>query len=193
MAEIGANVAFSALSFLPQDLRLDPYLACNFVVEIEGLLVGGFSGCTGLEVETEVENYREGGVNDYVHCFVGATKHPLLELDHGLSPIDGLWSWHQDVVAGAIRRRNGTIYLLNPLRLPVMWWNFKEALPVKWTGPMLNAQESAVAFESLQIAHHGLSRPRFATAVSGIAGELINLGATMSGGNSVGRGVGGFF
>jgi phage tail-like protein len=124
-------------------------------------------------VETEGFEYREGGVNEYVHRFAGPTKHPVLTLKHGLSPIDGLWSWHQDVVAGVIRRRNGTIYLLDRQLLPVMWWDFKEALPMKWSGPALSAAAGAVAFESVEIAHHGLSRPRLATAVAGVAGEVV--------------------
>src|SRR5690348_3587241 len=81
-------------------IRLDPYLACNFVVEIEGLLVGGFAECSGLQVESETFPYREGGVNEYVHHFVGGAKHSPLLLKRGLSLIDGLWGWHQDVVAG---------------------------------------------------------------------------------------------
>jgi hypothetical protein len=38
-------------------------------VEIEGILVGGFSECTGLQIETEVETYNEGGLNEYWHQF----------------------------------------------------------------------------------------------------------------------------
>ena len=34
---------------------------------------------------------------------------------------------------GAIHRRNGTIMLLDARQLPVMWWNFRNALPVRWS------------------------------------------------------------
>jgi phage tail-like protein len=158
-------------------LRDDPYLSCNFVIEIEGLLLGGFSECSGLQVESETFEYREGGVNDYVHRFVGPTKHPPLVLKRGLSLIDGLWGWHQDVVAGNITRRNGTIYLLSRPKLangavvPVRWWNFHAAVPVKWTGPDLQASASAIAFETVEIAHRGLSRPRLTTLSKDLASE----------------------
>jgi phage tail-like protein len=132
----------------------------HFIVEIEGLLAGGFSQCSGLQVQIEGHEYRAGGVNDYVFRFAGRTTHPPLLLKHGLSPLDGLWNWHQDTVAGVIKRRNGTIYLLDQQRLPVMWWDFQEGLPMKWTGPELSADRGAVAFESIEIVHHGLSRPR---------------------------------
>jgi len=101
--------------------------AFNFLVEIEGILAGSFSECTGLQVETEYHDYREGGLNDYVHRFAGPTKYPPLMLKHGITQIDGLWNWHQEVTQGSIKRKNGTIYLLDRMRIPVMYWNFKEA------------------------------------------------------------------
>src|SRR5262245_66029230 len=81
-------------------VRFDPYQAFNFLVEIEGVLAGSFSECTGLQVETEYFDFREGGLNDYVHRFAGPTKYPSLILKHGLTQIDGLWNWHQQVTQG---------------------------------------------------------------------------------------------
>ena len=34
---------------------LNPYTAFNFLVEIQGLVVGGFSEVSGLQAETETE------------------------------------------------------------------------------------------------------------------------------------------
>jgi phage tail-like protein len=176
MPGIGAHIGLSIATGLP-DLRVDPYQACNFIVEIEGLLVGGFTSVTGLEIEVETHEYREGGQNEFVHRFAGATRHPPLVLRHGLSPIDGLWGWHQDVAGGEITRRNGTIYLLNRSQVPVLWWHFREALPLKWGGPELQADSASVAFESLELAHRGLSRSRFATAQSAMAVAASDLAA----------------
>ena len=47
--------------------RKDPYLSFRFLVEIPGLIVGGFLDVSGLQAETEIEEKPEGGVNDYVH------------------------------------------------------------------------------------------------------------------------------
>jgi phage tail-like protein len=138
--------------------RVDPYTAFNFRIEIEGILAGAFSECTGLQVETEALTYREGGVNDYEHTFAGLTRFPRLVLKHGLTKSDGLWSWHHDVVGGKISRKNGTIYLLDAIGKQVVWWHFKEGLPIKWTGPEFRADSSGIAFESIELAHRGLSR-----------------------------------
>jgi phage tail-like protein len=171
MPSLGLNAAFGLATNL-LGVRADPYQAFNFLVEIEGLLAGGFSECSGLQVETEITEYREGGRNDYLHRFAGPTKYPPLTLKHGLTQIDGLWGWHQDVAQGQIARRNGTIYLLDKKRIPVMWWDFKEAFPVKWTGPDLRADSGNVAIESVELTHRGLSRPRLATALAGLGAEL---------------------
>src|SRR2546427_12710925 len=58
--------------------RSDPFLAFNFVVEIQSLVLGGFSDVTGLQKEIEVQDYREGGVNDYIHKLSGpyTLSHP---------------------------------------------------------------------------------------------------------------------
>jgi phage tail-like protein len=136
--------------------RKDPFQTFNFLIEIEGLVAGGFSECTGLQVETEILDYREGGQNDYIHRFAGPTKYPPLVLKHGLSDSDSLWKWHQQVVRGLIQRRNGTIHLLNARGDRVMLWHFKQAYPYKWTGPELRADSAQVAFETVELAHRGL-------------------------------------
>ena len=185
MPAIGASLGVSLAARL-RDLRVDPYPSSNFIVEIEGLVVGGFSDCTGLAIEVETEEYREGGQNDFVHRFAGATSHPPLVLKHGLSPIDGLWGWHQDVTAGTIQRRNGTIHLLSQAETPVLLWHFREALPLKWTGPELHASASAVAFESVELVHRGLTRARPTTADSAVELATSELGRAR-------QLVGGFF
>lgn len=137
----------------------DPFHAFNFFVEVEGLLVASFTECSGLQVETEVQEYAEGGLNDYTHHFRGRTKYPPLILKKGLTLNNQLWRWHQGVIEGKVERKNGTIYLLDTTHVPVIWWNFKKAFPAKWTGPELRANSSDVAIESVELVHQGLSAP----------------------------------
>jgi phage tail-like protein len=186
MPSLGLNAGFSLLTNLLGE-RTDPYQAFNFLIEIDSLLVGGFSECSGLQVETETFPYREGGMNDYEHQFIGPTKYPPLVLKHGLTLIDGLWSWHQEVAQGInqgkFQRRSGTIYLLDKKKIPVMWWNVKEAYPKRWTGPDLRADSGSVAFESVELVHRGLSKPTLGGLIAGIAGELsASLDISVSGG-----------
>ncbi|KOU08795.1 phage tail protein [Streptomyces sp. NRRL F-5755] len=160
MTTFGPNAFVAASGRL--GLRPDPYPAFDFLVEIEGLVVGGFSEVTGLQVETVVEPYREGGVNEYEHRLAGPTRYPSnLVLRHGITDVDSLWAWHQDVCTGVVERRNGTVHLLDSARQPVMWWDFREACPVRWTGPELRAETNTVAVETVELVHRGIrmSRP----------------------------------
>ncbi len=142
------------------DRSLDPYMAFNFLVEIEGLLVGGFSEVSGLESSIEVKEHREGGLNGYIHQLPGRATFPNLVLVHGLTSIDSLWNWYYDITRGIIERKNGTIMLLDRQRLPVMWWDFRRAYPVKWVGPKFNASGATeVAVEQIELAHQGLVKP----------------------------------
>jgi phage tail-like protein len=162
-ASLGAGVSLGT--------RKDPLMGFNFLVEIEGLLVGGFTEISGLQIETEVESYREGGVNDFVHKLPGASRYPSnLILKRGIADNDTFWNWHQDVVHGNIERKNGTIYLLDAERQPAISWNFFGAYPVKWTGPDLRAESNTVAVETVELAHEGISR---------LGGISLSLGASL--------------
>jgi len=139
--------------------RNDPYLSFSFLVEIEGLIVGGFTEVSGLQVETEIEDYREGGLNEYVHRLAGPVRYPAnLTFKHGLTDADVLWSWYQQVAHGIIRRKNGSILLRDSSGVGVWRWNFVGAYPVKWIGPELRAGTAEVAVETLELAHRGLSK-----------------------------------
>ncbi len=140
-------------------LSEDPYLAYNFLVEIMGLVIGGFSEVSGLQAEVEVTDYREGGVNGYIHRLAGPTRYSAnLILKHGLTDIEGLWNWHQEVIQGLIQRRNISVILLDTTGVEKRRWNFRQAYPVKWIGPDLRAGTSEVAVETVELVHHGLSK-----------------------------------
>lgn len=155
---IGYNFALALANRLG-GARLDPYHGYNFAIEIEGLLVGGFSHVTGLAAEVEVDSYREGGVNDHVHRFPRTTQYPNLVLSHGLTDLSTMWNWHYNVTRGVVERRNGTIMLLDGRGLPAMYWNFRNAFPVKWSGPEFDAGSNEVAVESIELVHDGLVKP----------------------------------
>lgn len=172
MRTLGLNAAASFTANL-LGIRNDPYAAFNFFVEVEGLIVGGFTEVGGLQVETAVEDYQEGGQNGYVHKLPGPARYPSnLILKRGLTDIDTFWRWHQQVVAGRIARKNGTVYLLDRQGVPAMWWNFTAAYPVKWSGPDLKSDSNAVAVETIELVHRGISKPVLSSVVSGLRGGL---------------------
>lgn len=143
-----------------RDNKQDPYTSFNFLVEIEGIISAGFSDISGLQIETEVEEFREGGVNNYVHKLPKLTKYGNLTLKHGMTDQDKLWNWYKDVICGKINRTNVTIFLQDITGKTLMHWEFSSAYPVKWTGPELKADSNTVAFETLELAHNGLAQQK---------------------------------
>ncbi|MGZ6613086.1 MAG: phage tail protein [Solirubrobacteraceae bacterium] len=138
-------------------VRVDPFLAHAFAVEFDGLVVGGFAEVSGLVVETEVFEYREGGVNDHMHRLPGPLRHPgNILLRRGLTDVHSLWTWQYEIGQGTISRRNGSIVLLDA-GVEAIRWNFTGGYPVRWSGPDLRASGGTVALETLEIAHAGLS------------------------------------
>ena len=136
----------------------DPYKVFRFVVEINGIQVGGFSEVAGLEVRTEVEERPEGGVNDYVHKIAKETRYPNLTLKRGITDATGLWDWHQQIVQGDIQRKTVSVILRDAQQQEKWRWVFRDAYPVKWNGTDLNATGNTVAVESVELAHHGMTK-----------------------------------
>ncbi len=134
--------------------RNDPYLNFKFRVEIEGITVGGFSEASGFQVDTELETYREGGLNEFVHNYTKGSKFSNLTIKRGLIERE-LWDWHQDIVLGIIERKSISIYQVDSEGNDVQWWLFLEAFPIKWSGTELKSDANAVVFETLEFVHQG--------------------------------------
>jgi len=136
--------------------RNDPYKAFNFLVEINGLQVAGFTECTGLSTETDVIEYREGNERGGVRKIPGLTKFANITLKRGLTRSRELWNWRKVVIDGGVDRRSGVIVILGDDHAPVARFQFREGWPCKWEGPKFNAKSSEIAIETLEIAHEGL-------------------------------------
>lgn len=140
--------------------RNDPYMGYRFLVEIDSLIVGGFSEVTGLEMTLETEEYQEGGVNTYTHTLPSRFTYPNLVLRRGLTDSRTLWQWIQNVADALLpltERKNVRIILLDSTGKESWGWEFRDAYPVKWTGPELQADQGVVAMEALELAHKGIS------------------------------------
>src|SRR5438876_479751 len=139
--------------------RKDPFLGYNFAVEVEGLVAGGFSEVSGLQTEIEVQEYREGGVNEYIHKRAGPAKYASnLVLRRGLTDVRTLWKWYWNVAQGKIERKNVSVLLMDSSGEERVRWNFEKAYPVKWVGPDLKGAVAEIAVETVELAHSGLAK-----------------------------------
>jgi phage tail-like protein len=137
--------------------RNDPYAAFRFEVKIDDLSVGGFSECTGLQLEVEVQEFPEGGMNAHSWKFPGRAKQSNLTLKRGI--VDRkLWDWFFALTEGQFQPKNGSVLVRDESGQPALHWHFRGAFPNKWTGPQLEASQNSVAVETLELAHQGLER-----------------------------------
>jgi len=143
--------------------RVDPFATFKFYVEVENIVEATFSECSGLEVATDVFEYQEGGLNEYTHKLPGRTKLSNVTLKRGFATSNDLYKWYSQMEQGlltgdGLTHRQVTVILhstANPNKS--MKWTLDKAFPVKWVGPPFNAGEAAVAIETLEFAHHGIT------------------------------------
>ena len=132
--------------------RHDPYTSFNFLVEIDGVTVAGFSECSGISTETDVVEYRDGDDDITVFKLPGLKKFTNIVLKRGFTQEKELWEWRKGVMDGKTTRANGSIVALDEARQEALRWNFSEGWPSKWEGPTFNASNNEVAIETLEIA-----------------------------------------
>jgi phage tail-like protein len=143
---------------MPSGQRNDPYGQFNFLIEIDGVIAGGFSEASGLTTDTNIIEYREGNEQQgTTRKLPGLIKYNNITLKRGWTDNRALWEWRKKVIDGTTQRTTGTITLMNEARQPALRWTFREGWPSKWEGPALNAKTSEVAIETLEIAHEGLA------------------------------------
>ena len=138
--------------------RVDPYGNYNFLVEIDGITRAAFHEVSGCDSTIDVIEHREGGDNLTPRKLPGMAKHSNIVLKWGLSDDIDLYKWHLDAARGNVKRRNGSIVLLDRQGQEKMRWNFVNAWPSKWDGPDFNAEGNDVSIETLELAHEGVER-----------------------------------
>jgi phage tail-like protein len=142
--------------------RKDPYLAFCFKVTLDAVdgfdnAVGFFKSAGGLKSETEVIDYREGGLNNTTHKLLGATKWGNIVLKRGFGD-KSLSAWRQSWLDPVGKKRvTGKIEQLDTKGGTLATWTFTEAFPAKWEISEYDAGKSEVSIETLEIAHEGLT------------------------------------
>ena len=108
-------------------------------MEIDGISRTAFQECSGFDSTIDVIGYREGGENTTLRKLPGMTKYSNITLKWGMTDDIELYDWHRKVINGDIRRKNGSIVVLDRRGQEVARWNFTRAWPIKLVGPDLNA------------------------------------------------------
>ncbi len=138
--------------------REDPYGSFNFIVEIDSIsddgqaYQGAFMEVQNLDAEVKPIDYRNGNEEMRLRKLVGLTMYKAITFKRGIIADLRLWNWIRRAATGdQALRSDGRIILRNEAGEEVMRWLMHRCWPSKWSGPSLNAKNSEVAMEMLEM------------------------------------------
>jgi phage tail-like protein len=141
--------------------REDPLVGFHFAVDIQGVVKGYFTECSGLGSEHEIIEHKvvnEG--KEVVIKMPGRLKWENITLKRGITSNMDIWKWRKLVEDGKVEdaRHDGSIVMYNQELKEVARWNFFRAWPLKVTGPQPKSDSNEIGVEELTIAHEYIVR-----------------------------------
>ena len=130
----------------------------HFEVEwLEGARIA-FTEVSGLDVETEIIEYRTGDSREYSKQKIpGMQKYANITMKRGVFASDNAYyDWWNTVSLNTVTRHDVIVTLKNEAHEPVMVWKIKNAWPTKIASTDLKADGNEIAIESIELAHEGL-------------------------------------
>jgi len=138
--------------------RTAPYHQFNFLLNL-GIRdpqtpLGGFQEVAGLTTELVVSEYRNGNEKEnHVRKVPGLHKVGDVTCKRGIVNSDDLWQWIKDArTNGVDAQKDVVITLLDEAQQPVQAWKLRGVVPLKYTGPSLNAKGGDIAMEELVLS-----------------------------------------
>ena len=142
----------------------DPLVGFHYAIEVQGVVTGYFTECSGIGSENEVIEHKivdEKG-RETIQKLPGRLKWQDVTLKRGITDNMDIWDWRDEVVQGKVddARRNGSVVMFNQSLQEVARWNFENAWPSKVSGPSMKSDSNEFGVEELVITHEGLYREK---------------------------------
>lgn len=140
-----------------------PPVGFYFKVEVEGMPDSDseFQELSGLSMSLEMQSVKEAGENRFTHQLPLAARAEPLILKRGLLISSPLIEWCRKAIEEfSFSPRNLLVTLLDAeggghgRPKPLMAWYLVHAYPTKWEITGLNAMNSEVAVETIQITYN---------------------------------------
>lgn len=147
--------------------RYDPYKSFRFEVEISGHMVfarAGFQSVSGLQMSTEVIEYREGGDNLTVSKSPGLTTFEPITLSRGMSEDTDMWDWASKIFSldrnsqNPKYRANMIIKLKDRDNKVVKAWEVPNCWISRYETGEFNAMNNEVMLETIEVQHEGFRK-----------------------------------
>jgi|SRR6185436_1257 phage tail-like protein len=141
------------------------YPPVGFHFRVEFVNIGNdndirFQSVGGLNVEYDVESFKEGGENRFEHKLPVRTKYPDLALKRGMLTDSKVIKWCLDAFQNRVfQPAEVNVTLLNEKHQPLKTWQIHRAWPKKWSVSDFNAQENSVVVETLELSYSHFTLP----------------------------------
>lgn len=120
-----------------------------------------FQEVSGLKVELDVEEVKEGGENRFTHKLPKRTKYPNLVLKRGMLLDTVLEKWMQDSFHSYFTVIDYkldsvvdiVISLKNDAQEVIATWNVMGAIPVKWEYSKFDGTQNTLAYDNIEFAY----------------------------------------
>jgi phage tail-like protein len=134
-------------------------LGFRFMVTVSGVPLSAFTEVRLPTLTLETEEVKEGGLNTHSHKLPKTVNAGTVTFKHGIGRGSELLQWylltHRGLWSMAQRTVNVIVLDSTFFMPPVQIWTFWDAYPIKWVGPTLQAGQSAVLVEEIELAHSG--------------------------------------
>lgn len=150
---------------MPSSNDIHPeFQSSMFALELDGVKVGFFTGCSGLGAEvgvTEIKVVDDKG-RQRTKKVPGRLSFNDIVLKRGYSADSALTEWFHQIVEGKVTdaRRSGSVVVFDHAGSEVDRWNFEHGWPSKWSASDLDASSDDVMIEELTIVHEWLERKK---------------------------------
>ena len=145
-----------------------------------------FQSVTGLTVDVDLDTYKEGGENRFVHRLPGRSRYSDLVLKRGMTLVSGVTAWCLDSIENFnYKPTNMLISLLNEDHLPVSSWYIANAIPIKYSISDFNAEQGQIVIESITLRYEYYKTLNLSAAVAGAVGAVADLFGSASASASI--------
>lgn len=130
-----------------------------FALEIDGVKVGWFTGCTGLSLEFDTVTFKEGNGSKIIERKrPGKPKYTEVVLKRGFTQDKALHDWFDEVVQAkdATPYKTGSVVIYDRTQKEVARFSLEQCWPSKLSVSDLNAASDEVMVEELTIQHEFL-------------------------------------
>jgi phage tail-like protein len=132
-------------------------MANRFTVKIDNGAydLGSWAQVDGLDVKWDMVEYRAGDAGNDRWYYPGNTHYSVVKLTRAASEESTKVRQWLDSTSFKWKPQIATVTLYDAYTKPVMPWELKHVMPLRWSVTGFDANASRVVTETLELAHRG--------------------------------------